>query len=225
MWDRTNQSDDQAHRRRALWILAPAVLLAAAAGLAVAGGWSGLTSNRVEATIPSGSTLLGALDHTISTESGRVGDAVEVVTVEPLRIQEHYVIPTGARLRGEITHVRGGGRLGGAPELTIRFTQLETDGGTYDIAAEPFRVRGKDDAGKTVAQIGGGAAAGGILGGVLGGGDDILKGAAVGAAIGTGVAVATKGDDIVLPAGLKLKVRLVEPVTVMAQRWEENGET
>ena len=39
-------------------------------------------------------------------------------------------------------------------------------------------------------------------------------GAVVGAAIGTGVAVLTKGDQIVLPTGQRLRVRITEPVTV-----------
>ena len=41
-----------------------------------------------------------------------------------------------------------------------------------------------------------------------------MKGAVVGAAIGTGVAVATKGDQITLPNGQKLRVRLTREVTV-----------
>ncbi|MBI4364962.1 MAG: hypothetical protein HY568_05990, partial [Candidatus Latescibacteria bacterium] len=48
----------------------------------------------------------------------------------------------------------------------------------------------------------------------LGGKKDILKGAAVGAVLGTGVAVATKGNQIVLPAGQKLKVTLDTPVAI-----------
>ena len=36
----------------------------------------------------------------------------------------------------------------------------------------------------------------------------------MGAVLGTGVAVATKGNQIVLPVGQKLRVRLAAPVTV-----------
>ena len=42
----------------------------------------------------------------------------------------------------------------------------------------------------------------------------IVTGAAVGAVLGTGVAVATKGGQIVLPAGQRLKVRLADAVKV-----------
>jgi hypothetical protein len=42
----------------------------------------------------------------------------------------------------------------------------------------------------------------------------VAKGAVVGAAIGTGVAVATKGDDIALAAGQKIKVHLTDAATI-----------
>jgi hypothetical protein len=62
--------------------------------------------------------------------------------------------------------------------------------------------------------VGAGAVAGAILGGAVGGKHDVAKGAAVGAVLGTGVAVATKGDQIVLPAGQKMRVTLTSGVTV-----------
>jgi hypothetical protein len=48
------------------------------------------------------------------------------------------------------------------------------------------------------------------VGGVLRG----AKGAIVGAAIGTGVALATDGDQLTLGAGQRLRIRLTQPVTV-----------
>ena len=52
---------------------------------------------------------------------------------------------------------------------------------------------------------------GGIIGAVAG---STVKGAVIGGVLGTGVAVATKGNQIVLPAGTRLRVRLTEPVLV-----------
>jgi hypothetical protein len=124
------------------------------------------------------------------------------------------VIPAGAVVRGEVTHAKGGGRIAGAPELTLRFTELEAGGERYLIDSRPFRIRGKSDAVESAVEIGGGAVAGGILGGVLGGGKGALGGAVAGAAIGTGVAIATDGDDLVLPAGTRLKIELAAPLTV-----------
>jgi hypothetical protein len=46
----------------------------------------------------------------------------------------------------------------------------------------------------------------------------VAKGAAVGAAVGTGVAVATKGDQIVLGTGQRIKVTLEAPLKVTKTR-------
>jgi hypothetical protein len=166
-------------------------------------------------TLTSGTTFVGSLQSTIATDKSQVGEAIAFRTTEAVRVNEMEVVPAGSTIRGEVTHVKGAGRLGGGAELTLRFTTLETlDGKSYALVCEPFRLEGKGDTKESALQIGGGAVAGGIVGGLLGGKDDIAKGAAAGAVIGTGVAVATKGDQIVLPAGQKLKVTLTDGVTV-----------
>jgi hypothetical protein len=204
----------EARREIGLWpkVIAVAVILGTVGILAatvIRGG-----NGSVEVTVPAGTTLVGALESTVSTERARVGDRVELRTTEP-RVpgsgSAARALPEGVVLRGEVTHAKGGGRIAGAPELTVRFTQLVVDGTEYPITAEPFRVRGKDDAKESALMIGGGTVGGAVVGAVAG---DAVKGAVVGAVLGTGVAVATKGDQIVLPAGQRLRVRLTEPVTV-----------
>jgi len=102
--------------------------------------------------------------------------------------------------------VKSGGRISGAPELALKFTALEIDGHSYPIEADAFHVKGKSDAKESAIEIGGGAVAGGLIRG--------MKGAVVGAAIGTGVAVATKGDQLTLNEGQRMRIRLAQPVTV-----------
>jgi hypothetical protein len=190
--------------------LAIALTLFAAAGLTAAVVSS--TGHRsVETTIPAGTRLEAALEHTVSTANSQVGDPVELKTRDSLEVARDRVIPPGVIIHGEVTRAKGGGRIAGAPELTLRFTRLEIDGHEYPIAADPFRLRGKNDLGKSAAEIGGGTVAGGIVGAVAG---NTVAGALVGAAAGTGVAVATRGHQIVLPAGERLRIRLADPVTV-----------
>jgi hypothetical protein len=196
--------------RKALYVAIPAVIGVGVASAVILGAGP----ERREAIIPEGTTLIAALDRTISTEHSRVGDAVALHTVQPLRLADGASIAAGVEIQGEVTHAKGGGRIAGAPELTLRFTELTVDGEVYALPSDAFRVRGKNDAGESAATIGGGAVAGGIVGGLLGGGDDVLKGAVAGAAIGTGVAVATKGDQLVLPSGVRLRIRLNAPLTV-----------
>lgn len=198
--------------QRPLKIVVP-LLLAVAVALAGAAAIFGGGGEARQVTIPAGTTLIASLEHSVSTENGEVGDGIVLHTTEPVTLGDD-VIPAGMTIRGEVTHVKGGGRIAGAPELTLRFTELEVNGETHGLSADPFRIRGRSDAGESAKEIGGGAVAGGIVGGVLGGGKGALKGAAAGAVIGTGVAVATDGDDLTLPAGQTLRVRVAGPVEV-----------
>lgn len=167
-------------------------------------------------TLAAGTAFVAALDQTIATDKNKVGDKISLRTTEPVKAGAAVVVPSGATIRGEVTHIDPAGRIAGGAELTLRFHELVlADGTSYPIACEPFRLTGKGDAKKSALEIGGGAVAGGVVGGVLGGSKkDIAKGAAVGAVLGTGVAVATKGKQIILPVGQKLNVKTTEPATI-----------
>jgi hypothetical protein len=165
----------------------------------------------VRAKIPAGTRLVGALDRTVSTARTQPGEPVHLRTVASLELADGTTVPAGIVIEGEVVRARGGGRVAGAPDLTIRFTTLSLQGQRQEIAADPLRVRGKDDLSESAALIGGGAVIGGVVGALAG---NTPAGVAAGAVIGTGTAVATRGDQIVLPAGQKLRVRLAEPVTV-----------
>jgi hypothetical protein len=184
-------------------------------GVAAAVMLGGSGENK-KATIPSGTVFVAELEQTLSTDRNNVGDRVTLHTVESTRVDDETEIPGAITLRGEVTHVKGGGRIAGAPELALRFTEIELDGRTYPISAESFQVKGKSDAQESALEIGGGAVVGGVLRGA--------KGAIVGAAIGTGVAVATDGDQLKLGAGQRLRIRLEEPVTVKFRPEPGSGE-
>jgi len=193
---------------RARWIIA--LLFLAAVGVVTATMVSRKARTRV-VTIPAGTRFVAALQQTVTTEHGQVGERVELKSAEPLPIAGGGTIPAGAAVHAEVIQTRGGGRIAGAPELTLRFNDIELGGNDYPISADAFHVRGKNDAKESAGEIGGGAVAGGIVGALAG---NTLKGAAVGAVLGTGVAVATKGNQIVLPAGRRLRIHLLEPVKV-----------
>jgi hypothetical protein len=170
-------------------------------------------------TLATGTAFVGALQTTIDTGRNKVGDKVTVRTLEDVRVNEATVVPSGSSIHGEVTHIDPAGRIAGGAELTIRFVELVTpDGRSYAISATPIRMKGKGDAKESAGEIGGGAAAGAIIGGIAGGGSGAAKGALIGGAAGAGVAVATKGDQIVLPAGQKMKVTLDAPVAVTLPR-------
>jgi hypothetical protein len=169
-----------------------------------------------EITLPAGTVMVASLQNTISTKSNHLGDRVTLRTVEPVQIGGMPAVPVGSTVTGEITHIEDAGRVKGGAELTLRFVELvTTDGKSYPLTSEPFRLATKGDGKESTAEIAGGAAVGGIIGGIAGGGDGALKGAAIGGILGTGVAVATKGDNITLPAGQKIRVVVASPVTMV----------
>jgi len=96
------------------------------------------------------------------------------------------------------------------------------DGADYALAATPFRFKGQNDAKESVLEIAGGAVAGGVLGQVIA--KAPVEGAVIGAAAGAAVAIATKGDQIVLPAGVVLNVKLTEPVEVTFRPADQKAE-
>ncbi len=182
------------------------------------GQQSAVADTKTIHTLIAGTDLVAALQNTVDTGRNHAGDKIALRTLEEVRVDETTVVPAGATINGEVTHVDPAGRIAGGAELTLRFTELVLPNGTsYAISAAPIRFQGKGDAKESAIEIGGGAVAGGVVGGILGGSDDIAKGAAAGAVVGTGVAVATKGDQIVLPAGQKLRVTLSGSVSIPAK--------
>jgi hypothetical protein len=166
-------------------------------------------------TLPANTPIVAALSQTIATDKNKVGDKISLRTTEAVKVGEAVAIPAGATINGEVTHIDPAGRIAGGAELTLGFHELVlADGTSLPITCEPFVLKGKGQAKESALEVGGGAVAGGVVGGLLGGKKDIAKGAAVGAVLGTGVAIATKGDQIVLPVGQKLNVTVKEPVTV-----------
>jgi hypothetical protein len=145
------------------------------------------------AVLTAGTHIVGALQSTVDTGRSRRGDKVALRTLEDIRVHEMTVVPAGATVHGEITHVDPTGRMAGGAELTIRFTELVMQGGTsYAISVVPMRLEGKGEAKESAIEVG----------------------AAAGATVGATIAVATKGDQIVLPAGQKMSVSLRDPVSI-----------
>jgi len=183
-------------------------ILASTAALVVAG--AGMAFARPDITLPAGTKLVGVLQQKLSTKENKIGDAVALRTTESFQVGD-ATVPAGLILRGEVAEAKGGGRVSSRAKLSFRVTQLEVEGRTYQIVTDPFEVRGKSESSNTLKKVVGGAVVGGVVGAVAG---DASKGVLIGAAIGTGAAVATDGGNIVLAEGQQITVRLADPVTI-----------
>jgi hypothetical protein len=162
-------------------------------------------------TLPSGTELDVRLASRLSSDTARVEDRFEATTLVELRQNGVTIIPAGSVVRGVVTDVKKAGRIDRKGSLTLTFDQIRIHGRTYPIrgtVTQALEAGGyKEDAGK----IGAGAAVGAVIGGIIGG----VKGAITGVLIGGGgVVAATEGQDVELPEGTVLRMRLDEPLTV-----------
>jgi hypothetical protein len=161
--------------------------------------------------LPAGTELDVRLTSRLSSDNAQVEDRFEATTIVDLRQNGRVLIPAGSVVRGVVTDVDKAGRLERTGRLTLSFDQIRINGRSYPIrgtVTQALEAGGyKDDAGK----IGAGAAVGAIIGGILGG----VKGAITGVLIGGGgVVAATEGEDVELPAGSVLRMRLDDSLNV-----------
>ena len=116
--------------------------------------------------------------------------------------------------RGTVTDVEQSGRVKGRARVAFRFDTLNLSGERYDIAAAPVVHEAEPTKREDATKVAIGAGAGAAIGALLGGGSGAAKGAAIGAAGGTGVVLATRGDEVRLEPGAAVTTTLSKPLTV-----------
>lgn len=161
--------------------------------------------------IPADTELDVRLEKALSSDTAQVEDQFTATTVADLYNGNKLMVPAGSTVRGVVTAVTKAGRIERTGKLTLGFDRVTINGRSYPMHAtvtQALQAGGyRQDAGK----IGAGAGVGAILGGILGG----LKGALAGILIGGGgVVAATEGQDVNLPAGTVLRIRLDSPLTI-----------
>jgi hypothetical protein len=172
----------------------------------------------VEKTVPPGTALEVELLDGLSSASNTQGDAVSARVAQDVTVSGKVVIPAGSTVSGTITEARGLKAIGGRALLSVRFDSVDLPTGEAPIQAS-FSRQGKSETKKDAATIGG-AAGGALLGRLLDHnhpGNGTVTGLIVGGAAGTAIAAGTKGEEIVLPAGTRLAVHLLSPVTVKVE--------
>jgi hypothetical protein len=173
---------------------------------------------KLRLTVPEGSSVRVRLETSLSSETARPGQPFTASTSAPVLVEGHEAFPAGTQVSGHVSHAAGSGKVSGRGELTVEFDRIRLPGGTeVPIEAEPIQRKARSGAKKDALTIGGAAGAGAVVGGILGGKKGAAIGGAVGGTAGTGVVLATKGEEVVLPAGASLDLRLRSPVTVSVE--------
>lgn len=160
--------------------------------------------------LPDGTEIPLRLDQGISSRSARPEDRVEASVAQSVLHSGLVAIPAGTRVLGTVLRVEPAERPSRAGHLELSFDSLVMDDGRRaDIHA---RVVSLGEEGLDKRKAGLGALIGGILGAVV----DGKKGAVIGGILGGGGAVvASKGEDVELPAGTLLTLRLERPAMLV----------
>jgi len=190
-------------------------------------------------TIPAGTKVPLALKQAISTKNAREGDAVYAETTFPVVLENRIVIPAGTYVQGKISHIQRPGRVKGRAEVLMHFTTLIYPSG-YTVmlpgsvenipGAEKTSMKGSEgtvrqdsQTGQKVGTVGSTAATGAVVGGLSAGGKGALIGAGAGGAVGTAIALLTRGNDVRLENGTSVEMVIQRPITLDPTRFRGAG--
>jgi hypothetical protein len=170
-----------------------------------------------------GTKFLVRLEGQLGTKGTQENIKFKVKTLEPLEAGSGIYLPSGAEIRGHISHVEPAG-VAGRAKLWLTFDEIRTKFGSLPIVAEVVGVpgdhsvksgetqegliEGRSSKQKDAAEA---AAAGAALGAVKGVKDKNKKEAAEGAALGALTAYlmeSGRGHELNLPKGAKLELEL-----------------
>jgi hypothetical protein len=170
---------------------------------------------RGEVEIPAGTEMDVRLSNSLNSGTAQVEDRFEATALVDLVVNGRTAVPAGAVLRGVVSAVEPATRTNRTARMTVSFDQLTIDGRVYPIRATVTQALEGEGIRGEAGRVGAGAGVGAILGGILGG----FKGAMAGILIGGGGTIAaTEGQELNLPQGSVLRVRIDSPVRIQTGR-------
>jgi len=192
------------------------------------------TVTSAELVIPSGTKVPITLKQTISTKTTHEGDPVYAETAFPIVGNNRVLIPAGTYVQGRISHIQRAGHIKGRAEVLMHFTTLIYPSGytvilpgalenapganKATVKGEEGTVRGDSQTGEKIGTAASTAGTGAIIGGLSHGGKGALIGAGVGGAVGTAIAMLTRGNDVQLDAGSSIEMIIQRDVPLDASR-------
>jgi hypothetical protein len=167
-----------------------------------------------EVVVPAGTTLRVRLRTALASDTSAVEDPVRATLESPVTIAGATAVPSGEDVTGTVTSVQRSGKVKGRASLAFRFDRLSAWDETYDVQAARVSRQARATKRKDATKIGIGAGAGALVGAIAGGGKGAAIGTAVGGGAGTGVVLATRGEEVRLPAGTVVTMKLAAALTV-----------
>ncbi len=167
-----------------------------------------------ELTIPSGTTLSATLATSLASDTSKVEDAVRATLKSPVSIEGFELLPSGTTIVGHVTSVQQSAKVKGRASIAFRFNSAHLHEGPEQFSSATIVQEAASTKGKDATKVGVGAGIGAVIGGIAGGGSGAAAGAAIGGGAGTATVLATRGDEVRIPAGTPVSVKLTAPLTI-----------
>jgi hypothetical protein len=182
-----------------------------------------------QVVLPAETTIPLVLKNIINSRTAYPGEAIYCTTIFPITVGNRIVIPVGTYVKGEVTAVKRPGRLKGKAQLGLRFTTLTLPNGTTHalratlsgfgatgnegFSREESKINGESSKGKDAGRVAQTTVAGAEIGTIVGASSgNAAKGLGIGSAAGAAggliSVLASRGKEIVLPAGTNLELQL-----------------
>ncbi len=194
---------------------------------------AGATAGKV--IVPASTTIALELRNTINSRTAQPGQTVYCTTIYPVVVKNRIVIPVGSYAKGKLTEVKRPGHVKGKAELAVVFTEITLpngvtkslrdsslsgygDGSNQGFSSKEGKIEGEGTKGKDAETVAISGAEGAGIGSVAGisshhSGLGAGVGGIAGALGGMVYVLASRGKDVVVPAGTNFEVSLGFPLT------------
>ena len=157
-------------------------------------------------TAPAGTRLVIRTTDEVDSRRHGAGHRFRGQLEGAIVIDGQTLAPRGAFVHGRITQASQAGRVAGASELVVEFTDIMIDDQLIPIRTGDLSAQTGGEAGRTIGRTARAAAIGGLI--------DGRSGARTGARVGAGASILTRGASISIPRGTIVETRLDAPLMV-----------
>lgn len=168
----------------------------------------------VRMTVPAGKVLTIQLADEVGSKISQPGQTFGGSLARAVMVNGREVIPSGARVRGEVVDAKPMGHFKGGALLELKLDSITLNGQQIPLNTAVLTQTTKGKGKRTGLLIGGGAGVGAAIGALAGGGKGAAIGALAGGGAGTAGSAYTGNKEIVLPAESAVAFTLKAPLTI-----------
>jgi hypothetical protein len=160
-------------------------------------------------TVPAGKTLDMLLQTPLSSATAKLDQHFDGMVVQELMMDGQVAVPSGAAVRGFIASFKTSGTVEHQGQITLAFDDLKIGEQVVKLRATVATVldpksQGPGDPTRTMTAP--------VIGANTGRGPAAFTGVTIG---NGGTILSTNGSDVVLPAGVIVRIRLERPLEIL----------